>query len=108
VVCNHRACRAVPQVTPPMLTFATSEHVITVAGLNLKLDGDVESALAARLPVTSNLYLTYGQIIALGGDFFGDPDHPVCSAGNPIAQFQKNFQQLQLMPDQARKILQIA
>jgi hypothetical protein len=56
------------------------------------------------------LELTYGQVIALGGDFYGDPDRPVCNAGNleqQIEQFQKNFASLQTS-NEVKKILQIA
>ena len=110
--CDHHGSRAVPQVTHPAAAFNTAEHIITVADCKLKLaDGKTADALQTRLPVGPNLYLTYGQVIGLGGDFYGDPDRPVCRAGNQeqqIEQFRKNFESLESSTAEVKKILQIA
>ena len=92
--------------------FDTAEHMITIAGCNLTLpNGNTSSALTMELPVGPNLKLTYGQVIALGGDFYGDPNQPVCTAGNQqaqINQFQKNFNSLQSSATEVQKILSTA
>jgi hypothetical protein len=115
--CNHSATRAVPETFESDddslgLEFNTAEHAITTAGCKLKMaNGTSADALTALLQVAPNLSLTYGQIIALGGDFYGDPDHPVCNAGNldqQIAQFGKNFASLQSAAGEVKRILQIA
>jgi hypothetical protein len=110
--CNHHASRAVPQVKHPAAAFNTAEHVITVSGCKLTMaNGNSMSALTTLLPVGPGLLLTYGQVIALGGDFYGDPEHPVCNAGSleqQIQQFQKNFASLQPSEGEVKKILQIA
>jgi len=108
--CNHHTSRAVPQVTHKAAAFNTAEHIITVSGCKLTMaNGQPADALRTRLSVRPGLELTYGQVIALGGDFYGDPAHPVCNAGNleqQIEQFQKNFASLQTS-DEVTKILQI-
>jgi hypothetical protein len=83
--------------------------MITTAGLSLTIPGATLDALTARLPVRDGLSLTYGQLIALGGDFFGDPEQPICTANDPVAQFEHNFEMIQsdLGAEQARKILNI-
>ena len=112
VCCNHHGSRAVPQVTHPAAAFNTAEHIITVADCRLKLgDGKVADALRTRLPVGPNLNLTYGQVIGLGGDFYGDPELPVCKAGNQeqqIEQFRRNFESLAASADEVKRILQVA
>jgi hypothetical protein len=109
--CNHHTSRAVPQLTHKATAFNTAEHIITVSGCKLTMaNGQPADALMTRLPVGPGLQLTYGQVIALGGDFYGDPDHPVCNAGNleqQIELFSKNFASLQTS-DEVKKILQIA
>ena len=34
------------------------------------------------------------HLSALGGDFYGDPNSPICKAADPIVQFESNFHQL--------------
>lgn len=115
--CSHAGMRAergvpdvheVPRAAP---LFEMSEHVVTVYGLTLKTESGLVPAHSARLTLGPGLQLTYGQVIALGGDFYGDPDHPVCLAGDSneqIAQFELNFRTLAASPDEVRKILDIA
>lgn len=114
--CNHHASRAVPGnstkegYATANLLFDTAEHMITVAGLKLKIPGMELDALKAQLPLTSGLQLTYGQLIALGGDFYGDPDKPVClqqSLAAQIEQFKRNFELLRSSADEIAKILKI-
>jgi hypothetical protein len=109
--CSHHASKSVPQMRHPAAAFDTAEHIITVAGCTLTLAEGRRDTLRTPLGVGRNPHLTYGQIIALGGDFYGDPKHPVCQAGNQdqqIEQFRKNFESLeQASPDEVRKILEI-
>ena len=98
--------------------FDTAEHMITVAGCYLTMPNVNGSstlkmdALTTELQVSSNsnsnFNLTYGQVIALGGDFYGDPNQPVCTAADRSAQFLKNFNSLQSAATEVQKILSIA
>jgi hypothetical protein len=76
--------------------FDTSEHVITVWNLRLETESGPQLAQLYRLPLAppSTFTLTYGQVLALGGDFYGDPTQPVCTSSEPVGQFRKNFEQL--------------
>jgi hypothetical protein len=110
--CSHHGTRVVNKLRPGRALYDTTEHFITTAGCRLNVPPEVDKrgwveALTYRLPV-GTLRLTYGQIIGLAGDFYGDPDNPVCTAENSMAQFQKNFDQLKNSPDQIREILEIA
>jgi hypothetical protein len=111
--CDHRATRTVPsENVDDGLEFNTAEHIITIAGCKLTMaNGSSVDALNARLQVAPNLSLTYGQVIALGGDFYGDPDHPVCNAGSEaqqIEQFRRNFASLRSSAAEVGQILNIA
>lgn len=91
--------------------FESSEHDIAVMGLSLQFPGSKQApAQSYRLALKNGLLLTYGQIIALAGDFYGDPDHPICLAGDQgarEAQFQKNFQSLAENPDSVQEVKNI-
>lgn len=124
LACSHSSCRAVPdqshsnpRVQPQ---FNASEHMITVSGLKFLTDLGPAHAESAHLPLSpddESFTLTYGQIMALGGDLYGDPEHPISVAvdsegrftRNPDAegQFTRNFGYLAAARDEVGKILQI-
>ena len=109
--CNHGTTRVVPaeQERPDLLQFNTAEHVIAVWDLVLKTEAGTLQAGRAGLPLSMNrpYTLSYGQIIALGGDFYGDPDQPVCTSPDPVGQFQKNFDTMAKAKAEVAKILAI-
>src|SRR6185437_3395857 len=83
---------------PPMrVRFEGSEHVIIVQGCYLQFPGGPQPAESYLVHLPNGLVLSYGQVIALGGDFFGDPEHPICKAPGPEAQqaqFLANYRSL--------------
>jgi hypothetical protein len=106
--CGHAGTRP---VQPPRLTmFETSEHILIPYGLNMQLEGGVGAAHAVQLTLTPNFHLTYGQIIALGGDFYADPNQPVCDL--PPEQrgpkFAQNFESLANSGQEANAIMRVA
>lgn len=119
--CSHTACNAVSAARPAdgdgepgfHALFDTAEHAIIVAGLKLKTEALPLDAARAALPLAlgQSYSLTYGQLIALGGDFYGDPDHPVCKAGNlqaQVAQFSANFKSMAAAKAEVQNILAVA
>lgn len=76
---------------PPIrANFESSEHVTIVKGCNLMFAAGPQRAETYVITLKNYLKLTYGQIVALGGDFFGDPSNPICKAQGAEAQ-QKQF-----------------
>ena len=66
------------------LTFDPSIGQISAKNRGLWLNP--ESNSSAR-----NVSYTFGQYLALGGDFYGDPAWPISDAQDPIYQFGKNW-----------------
>ncbi|VVN92610.1 hypothetical protein PS834_02001 [Pseudomonas fluorescens] len=66
-----------------------------------------------KLHLPNGLALTYGQIIALGGDFYGIPGHPISDGASPaerVQRFTAAFNSLATLPasrDEAGKILAV-
>lgn len=112
--CHHHASKGVNQppalIQPMAALFDTSEHIITVYGLSFQTESGLHPAHSTPLTLGSNFRLTYGQIIALGGDFYGNPEKPVClenGSANQMRRFQENFQQLASSSEQTIAILAI-
>jgi len=76
----------------PMPQFEGGEH--TAIGDQVVLyfspDGPGTKAYLAPLNLPNGLNLTYGQLLALGGDFYGIPDKPI-SDGSTLADRQQRF-----------------
>jgi hypothetical protein len=53
--------------------------------------GAPQPAVSYRIQLPNGLRLTYGQILALSGDFYGDPDQPISTAPSPKDQFLANY-----------------
>jgi hypothetical protein len=80
-------------------------------GLNLRLENGVRPAHSMPLTLSPNFHLTYGQIIALGGDFYGDPDKPICLEPTPEARrlkFAQNYATLVGSGPEVTNILRVA
>ena len=66
-----------------------------------------------KLHLPNGLALTYGQIIALGGDFYGIPGQPISDGASPaerVQRFTAAFNSLATLPasrDEAGKILAV-
>ncbi|WP_460416762.1 phospholipase [Pseudomonas sp. microsymbiont 2] len=87
----------------PELFFEGGEH--TAIGDNTLLRYEVGQpgipAHQSPLPLPNGLTLTYGQVIALGGDFYGLPDRPIADGANDaerIARFGLAFDSLARLP----------
>jgi hypothetical protein len=82
-------------------TFEGGEH--TYLGNNATIYFDGQSGLASKFPLTmpNGLLLTYGQVVALGGDFYGLPDAPISDDPSPPARFNQAFATLAQAPGAA-------
>ncbi|KPH00460.1 phospholipase [Pseudomonas sp. RIT-PI-q] len=87
----------------PQLRFEGGEH--TAIGDNTLLrfvkDAPAMAASQVELHLPNGLALTYGQIVALGGDFYGIPDQPVsegATATDRIQRFTNAFNSLAVLP----------
>jgi hypothetical protein len=75
----------------PELFFEGSEHTNLGNSATLYFGtGQPEAAGATKLHITDTLALTYGQIVALGGDFFGDYQYPI-SDGTTAQERARRF-----------------
>lgn len=100
-----------PKPGPEAPAFDTSEHVITVWGLLIQTEQGQQLAQSYALPLAppATFALAYGQVIALGGDFYGNPEKPICKSAEPVRQFSENFEQLaKAKPEEVAKILAVA
>lgn len=67
-------------------------------------------AYTAPLSLPNGLSLTYGQILALGGDFYGDPDHPISDGATPAdrqARFANAYNSLATKASSESEAMQI-
>jgi hypothetical protein len=95
--------------------FNWGEHKKTADGLTLLVDGEELPAESTPLPVDeidsltgpTGFTLTYGQVTALGGDFYGDANQPICTAQHPDMQFKANFNLLARSQAEVQAILAI-
>jgi hypothetical protein len=87
----------------PQLRFEGGEH--TAIGDNTLLhfvkDAPAIPASQVELHLPNGLALTYGQVVALGGDFYGIPDQPIsegATAADRIQRFTNAFNSLAVLP----------
>ncbi|QHF27127.1 phospholipase [Pseudomonas sp. R32] len=104
-----------PTSGKPVLRFEGGEH--TAIGDNTLLRFSQDSApipawkVALHLP--NGLTLSYGQIVALGGDFYGVPERPIADGANAeerVQRFAAAFDSLAVLPasrEEAGKILAV-
>lgn len=107
--CSHNSTRAVQPLRRTL--FETSEHMLIPYGLSLRFENGAQMGQSAMLTLQPNFRLTYGQIIALGGDFYGDPARPICLEPTEDArkqQFARNYGSLVTSGAEVTTILGIA
>ncbi|QXI29433.1 phospholipase [Pseudomonas vanderleydeniana] len=99
----------------PQVRFEGGEHTAIGDGTLLRFAENAPAipAWQVQLHLNNGLALTYGQVIALGGDFYGIPDRPIADGGTPQerqARFRAAFDSLAVLPasrEEAQKILQV-
>ncbi|WP_422417228.1 phospholipase [Pseudomonas sp. GZD-222] len=99
----------------PVLRFEGGEHIAIGDTTLLRFSTDSASieAWKVALHLPNGLALSYGQIVALGGDFYGIPEQPIAdgaSAQERVERFIAAFDSLAVLPasrDEASKILAI-
>jgi hypothetical protein len=97
-------------VTPgfrPM--FESDEHRLIGDDAQLRFPQTVDAAGDHPLTIGSDAKrLTYGQVVALGGDFYGVPDAPISTSPDPLTAFQNAYATLAGAPTtEVDKILAI-
>lgn len=85
------------------LRFEGGEHTAIGDGTLLRFIKDAPAVPASQvaLHLPNGLALTYGQVIALGGDFYGIPDQPVSEGATPadrVQRFTNAFNSLAVLP----------
>lgn len=109
------AAPAAPAKNLPSLRFEGGEHTAIGDDTLLRFAKDAP-AIAARLVelhLPNGLALTYGQVIALGGDFYGIPGQPISDGASPaerVQRFNAAFNSLAGLPasrEEAHKILAV-
>lgn len=75
----------------PVPQFEGGEHTAIGDSITLRFSSTDPGQPAYRVPlfVQNGLSLTYGQIVALGGDFYGVPDQPIADGGTPAERKQR-------------------
>lgn len=106
---------AAPEKKPPVLRFEGGEH--TAIGddtlLRFAKDAPAIPSRQVELHLPNGLALTYGQVIALGGDFYGIPGQPISDGASPaerVQRFSAAFNTLAVLPAsraEAQKILAV-
>jgi hypothetical protein len=90
---NSKKPAAAPKKNPkviPRARFEGGEHTAIgddiLLGINAPHD---KLAKDVHLHLPNELALTYGQILALGGDFYGIPDRPISEGGSAADRLQR-------------------
>jgi len=75
----------------PQARFEGGEHTAIGDNTLLRFVENAQPILAKNvaLHLLNGLALTYGQILALGGDFYGIPDRPVSEGATPVDRLQR-------------------
>jgi hypothetical protein len=87
----------------PQLRFEGGEHTAIGDATLLRFIKDAPAIPASQveLHLPNGLALTYGQIVALGGDFYGIPEQPISEGATPpdrIQRFANAFNSLAVLP----------
>ena len=87
----------------PQLRFEGGEHTAIGDSTLLRFVKDAPAIPASQveLHLPNGLALTYGQVIALGGDFYGIPDQPIsegATGADRIQRFTNAFNSLAVLP----------
>ena len=80
-----------PRQNQPLLRFEGGEHTAIGDSALLRFTHGAPAAPAwqVQLHLPNGLALTYGQIVSLGGDFYGIPDQPICDGATPADRLQR-------------------
>lgn len=70
--------------TAPIYNFGSAEHKYAGDEVKLQLAPGIVGKDKTRLTLPNGLQLSYGEIVTLAGDFYGDPDHPISLGKNNI------------------------
>lgn len=94
---------------PGVAFFDSAEHWSVVDGLRLTLaDGSSHDAAHLEFNLQNGCRLSFGQIIALAGDFYAIAHEPISDQADKPAAFRKTFATLdQADPQEVKKILGI-
>lgn len=110
---HHSATTPLPAPAPtasgkalkgkPQLRFEGGEHTAIGDSTLLRFVKDAPAIPASQveLHLPNGLALTYGQVVALGGDFYGVPDQPIsegATAADRIQRFTNAFNSLAVLP----------
>lgn len=76
--------------SPTNLRFESAEHVLIGDKVKLQFEANVQGQTGVKLKLPNGLQLTYGEIVALAGDFYGNPDQSITS-GNSRLEKKQNF-----------------
>ncbi|HEK0909441.1 TPA: phospholipase [Pseudomonas putida] len=92
-----------PKPSGPELRFEGGEHTAIGDNILLRFAANQPPVVAHQspLPLPNGLSLTYGQVVALGGDFYGVPERPIADGATPaerIERFLQAFDSLARVP----------
>ncbi|UWF50218.1 phospholipase [Pseudomonas sp. N3-W] len=98
----------------PRARFEGGEHTAIGDDIFLSFNaGHDQQAKDVQLRLPNELALTYGQVLALGGDFYGIPDRPISEGSTPADRLQRfiaAYESLAVLPAsraEATKILAV-
>ena len=96
----------------PPLRFEGAEHTAIGDNTRLRFVENAEPVLAQNVPLhlPNGLALTYGQVLALGGDFYGVVDRPINEGATPaerLQRFNAAFDSLAVLPASRAEATQI-
>ncbi|KAJ5358255.1 hypothetical protein N7541_005413 [Penicillium brevicompactum] len=106
---SHAACRLVP----PIPTMESPDHILLGDAVELKLESGSRPAKDVRFKLESELNLTYGEISALAGDFYGtwspisDPPNEDERTRRFISAWDSLAKKSTLQPKEGEKIMKI-
>ncbi|MDD1139094.1 phospholipase [Pseudomonas sp. TNT2022 ID233] len=94
------------------LRFEGAEHTAIGDSTRLRFVENAEPVLAQNVPLhlPNGLALTYGQVLALGGDFYGIVDRPINEGSTPadrLQRFTAAFDTLAALPASKAEAIQI-
>ncbi|WJK10795.1 phospholipase [Pseudomonas fluorescens] len=96
----------------PQLRFEGAEHTAIGDNTRLRFVENAEPVLAQNVPLhlPNGLALTYGQVLALGGDFYGVVERPINEGSTPadrLQRFTAAFDTLAALPASKAEAIQI-
>ncbi|AXJ03250.1 phospholipase [Pseudomonas fluorescens] len=96
----------------PQLRFEGAEHTAIGDHTRLRFVENAEPVLAQNVPLhlPNGLALTYGQVLALGGDFYGVVERPINEGSTPadrLQRFTAAFDTLAALPASKAEAIQI-